>query len=99
MSFRLRFTEEALEDLKRLYSFTAENDPASAENALARIAKAWEILEEFPFSSRRAENPDPFLRELVIPFGGAGYVALFEIEAEEVVTVLAVRHQREDDYH
>ena len=99
MSFRLRFTEEALEDLKRLYTFTAENDPASAENAFARIAKAWEILEEFPFSCRRAECQDPFLRELVIPFGSAGYVALFEIESNQVVTVLAVRHQREEDYH
>jgi plasmid stabilization system protein ParE len=39
------------------------------------------------------------LRELVISFGGAGYVALFEIEDNETVTVLAVRHQREDDYH
>jgi len=41
----------------------------------------------------------PFLRELVIPFGGAGYVALFEVEDQRTVTVLAVRHQREDDYH
>jgi hypothetical protein len=41
----------------------------------------------------------PFLRELVIPYGSAGYVALFEIENREFVTVLAVRHQREEDYH
>ena len=29
----------------------------------------------------------------------AGYVALFEIEGPSTVTILAVRHQREDDYH
>ena len=40
-----------------------------------------------------------FLRELLIPFGSAGYVALFEIEGGDLVTVLAVRHQREDDYY
>jgi mRNA-degrading endonuclease RelE of RelBE toxin-antitoxin system len=39
------------------------------------------------------------LRELVIPFGAAGYVALFEIEDNETVTILAIRHQREEDYH
>ena len=43
-------------------------------------------------------TPDPFLRELVIPFGAAGYVALFEIESNGIVSILAVRHQREDDY-
>jgi plasmid stabilization system protein ParE len=52
-----------------------------------------------PFASRKADDANPFLRELIIPFGGAGYVALFEIENETTVTVLAVRHQREDDYH
>jgi hypothetical protein len=34
-----------------------------------------------------------------LPFGGSGYVALFEIENRETVTLLAVRHQREEDYH
>lgn len=28
----------------------------------------------------------------------AGYVALFEIDEANTVTVLAIRHQREDDY-
>ncbi len=32
-------------------------------------------------------------------FGAAGYVALFEIEDNETVTILAIRHQREEDYH
>ena len=41
---------------------------------------------------------DVLLRELLIGFGAAGYVALFEIEDAQTVTVLAVRHQREDDY-
>ncbi|NTU94105.1 MAG: type II toxin-antitoxin system RelE/ParE family toxin, partial [Chlorobiaceae bacterium] len=32
-------------------------------------------------------------------FGNSGYVALFEIQEERMVTILAVRHQREDDYY
>jgi plasmid stabilization system protein ParE len=99
VSFQLRFTDEAANDLRRLFEFLADNDPATAEKALKTIAKAWEILENFPFSCRKAEVTDPFLRELVIPFGSAGYVALYEIEDSEVVTILAVRHQRESDYH
>jgi hypothetical protein len=32
------------------------------------------------------------------PFGGSGYVALFEIMSDHEVAVSALRHQREDDY-
>ena len=99
MSFRVRFTLEAKSDLERLYGFLAEQDLGAAERALEIIDRAWSLLEEFPFSCRKAEESNPFLREPVIPFGGAGYVALFEIEDDQTVTVLAIRHQREDDYH
>jgi len=34
-----------------------------------------------------------------MPFGSVGYVLLVEIEPPATVTVLAARHQREDDYH
>ncbi len=62
------------------------------------MERGWSFLETFPFSCRKAEAGNPFLRELVIPFGGAGCVALFEIEDDRTVTVLAVRHHRENDY-
>ncbi|MBI4999110.1 MAG: type II toxin-antitoxin system RelE/ParE family toxin [Rhodocyclales bacterium] len=99
--FRVRFTEEAENDLLRLFDFLLEQDIATAERAEAAIAKAVELLEIFTFSCRKALGGPggPFLRELIIPFGSAGYVALFEIENPQTVTVLAVRHQREEDYH
>lgn len=99
MSFQIRFTLEAQEDLERLYLFLAENDLDAATRALETIDKAWELLEDFPFSCRKVDSSNPFLRELVISFGNSGYVALFEIEDSNTVTILAVRHQREDDYH
>jgi plasmid stabilization system protein ParE len=98
VSFRVRFTLEAKSDLERLYGFLAEQDLEAAERALDVIDRAWTILEEFPFSCRKAEDSNPFVREILIPFGSAGYVALFEIENQQTITVLAVRHQREDDY-
>jgi hypothetical protein len=51
-----------------------------------------------PLTCRKAAA-DPFVRELVIPFGGSGYVALFEFESADSIVVAAVRLQREDDYH
>lgn len=39
------------------------------------------------------------LRELLIPFGSSGYVALYRHEtAEDAVYVLAFRHQKEAGY-
>ena len=63
-----------------------------------RRAGALAALEKTIAACRKAGN-SPFLRELVIPFGRAGYVALFEIVDGSCVIVGAVRHQREDDYH
>ncbi|SMB21991.1 Plasmid stabilization system protein [Sterolibacterium denitrificans] len=101
MTYRVRFTEAAEADLVRLYEFILERDAtdwALAERALAAIRAGMSILEQTPFSCRKAATDTPFLRELLIPFGAAGYVALFEIDDAETVTVLAVRHQRESDY-
>lgn len=99
MSYRLKFSPAAKADLERLYAFLADNDITAARRAFKAINEAWPLLEEYPFTCRKAEESNSFLRELIIPFGSAGYLALFEIENNETVTVLAVRHQREDDYH
>jgi plasmid stabilization system protein ParE len=102
MSFRVRFTEEAQEDLERLYDWLlqrSEGDFALPERALQSIRDAVSVLEVAPLSCRKATATDPFLRELVIGFGASGYVLLFEVEGASTVTVLAARHQREDDYH
>ena len=77
----------------------ARPDWELAERALESIRHAISALERFPFNYRKATASSPFLRELMIPFSSAGYVALFEIEDDRHVTILAVRHQREDDYY
>ena len=39
------------------------------------------------------------LREVVIDFGASGYLALYRFEpALDAVTILTIKHQREDDY-
>ena len=99
MSFKVRYTSAAREDLRRLFGFLAERDLQAAQSARSAIAEAGQLLQQFPFTCRKANDENPFLRELLIPFGSAGYVALFEIENNDTVTILALRHQREDDYH
>ncbi|QND49837.1 type II toxin-antitoxin system RelE/ParE family toxin [Rhizobium lusitanum] len=99
MKFAVRYSLGAVEDLDRLYDYLLLRDIELAERAYQAIVKATEFLETFPFSCRKVSSDNSFLRELVIPFGSAGYVALFEIEDNDTVTILAIRHQREDDYH
>ncbi len=100
MTFNVRFTAEAQQDIKRLYEFILERDGTgyeTAQKALTAIRAGIESLKHNPFSCRKTNTP--FLRELVISFGATGYVALFEIEDNQTVTILAIRHQREEDYH
>ncbi len=99
MSYRLRIAPRAADDLLRLFEFLAERDLAAATRARDALAKGFEFLQTFPLACRKSESEHPFLREMVISFGQAGYVALFEIDDAETVTVLAVRHQREDDLY
>jgi plasmid stabilization system protein ParE len=98
--FRVRLTPEAQADLERLQEWLIARDLAAAERALDAIERAFELLEYSPFSCRKAWPGDqPWLRELIIGFGDAGYVALFEIDDARTVSIVAIRHQREDDYH
>ncbi|MGB7511809.1 MAG: type II toxin-antitoxin system RelE/ParE family toxin [Pelodictyon phaeoclathratiforme] len=99
MKFTVRFTPEAKEDLTELYAFLLEKDLKAAEEALDALSKGFDFLRTFPFSCRKALPENPLLRELLVSFGNSGYVALFEIEDQTTVTILAVRHQREDDYY
>lgn len=99
MSYQVRFTKAAKEDLQRLYGFLLDHDVQTARRARQAIGKGMEFLRDFPFSCRKAMPDNPFLREMLIPFGASGYVALFEIEDDMTVTILAIRHQREEDYH
>jgi len=86
----------ALVDVDRLFTFLAERDAHAAAGALESILDAFAVLQRHPLIGRPLEGP---LRELVISFGGAGYVALYRFRPRaDRVEVLAVRHQREAGY-
>jgi plasmid stabilization system protein ParE len=104
MSFDVQLSLAAEADLERLFDFLLDRAETSedldrAQAAIDAIrAAALHRLAITPFSFRKAAQ-DPAQRELIIPFGGNGYVALYEIVSSSKVVVLAVRHQREEDYH
>lgn len=105
MSFRVRLTRQAEADIARLFDFVLERELARdggdlelAEQAIVAIRAGVATLKTSPFTCRKA-GQSPFLRDLIIPFGRSGYVALFDIDNPNDVVVSAVRHQLEDDYH
>ena len=104
MTFSVQFTPEAADDLVRLFDFIIEReltrggDIDLAQQALDAIRRGIDTLRWTPFTCRKA-GASPFMRELVIPFGSTGYVALFEVVDDRTVVLAAVRDQREDDYH
>ena len=102
MTYRVLLTREAKDDLQRLEEFLERAAVQSGGfdlplRAVDAILAEFGILERNPFTCRRVSE-DPFERELVIPFGMSGYVALFRILSDQEVVVLAIRHQREDEY-
>jgi plasmid stabilization system protein ParE len=98
--YRIEFEQEALDDLKRLHEFLLATFPEYADQSLDQIYQSFKTLEIIPHSCRKADvQSDRILRELIIDHGRSGYLALFEIRPNDCMLVLALRHQRESDYH
>jgi toxin ParE1/3/4 len=78
----------------RLRAFLLERNPQAAQRAVAAIVRAIDSLDVFPERGRPA--PVAGMRELVVPFGGSGYVVRFAIDAtRDEVVVLRIWHGRE----
>ncbi len=90
-------TPEAADDLERLTDFLRETSPETSVETIDLVLDALAILARHP----RVGRPLPQgLRELVISRGQSGYLALYSYdEHADAALVLAVRHQREQDYH
>ena len=104
MRFEVLFSAAADDDLARLFDFLLDRAETAADLDLAQAAvgaireAVLHQLAATPCSFRKA-GPSPTRRELIIPYGASGYVALYEIASPSSVVMLAVRHQLEDDYH
>ncbi len=102
----MEMTPQAEDDLERLFAFLV-----ARSETLEELDRAEHVLHELRtgITQRLAENPWAYRkagdgrrttrRELIIGLGSSGYVALYEILPAQRIKVLAVRHQREEDYH
>ena len=95
---RVIVTEGAVRGIRRCRDFMAAVAPGTVRRAAQAISSHFLLLEMNPVVVRPlAEAAE--LRELVIPFGDSGYVALYRYQADDdTVYVLALRHQREVGY-
>jgi plasmid stabilization system protein ParE len=85
-------------DLSRIHAFLVGKDVNAAKRAALVIRDAFLPLQHAPMIGRPVEDHGD-LRELVIDFGASGYLALYRFEPTmDAVTILAIKHQREDDY-
>ena len=105
MTYRVLFSKAAAEDLEQLFDFalqreldSATGDLNIADKAVQAIKDGIAFLSTSPCACRKV-GASSFVRELIIPFGHTGYVALFEVVDNSTVIIGAIRHQREDDYH
>ena len=91
---RLIWSQPALLDVQRLYRFLAPKNPDAARRAVKAIRQGVKVLGQQPGIGRPIEDMPEAFREWIIDFGDSGYVARYRIEVD-VVTILAVRHQKE----
>ena len=88
------FSPDAASDVERVREFLDINNPEAAKHALRTIFAALERVEAFPDLGRPTEDAD--IRQIVIPFGAAGYIVRYTIlpDAGDVL-VLRLWHGRE----
>ncbi|MFZ4537943.1 type II toxin-antitoxin system RelE/ParE family toxin, partial [Propionivibrio sp.] len=88
---------KAANDLERLTDFLLEAYSEGAVQTIDLILDALSVVERHP----RMGRPLPQgLRELAISRGQSGYLALYSYdEGANMALILAIRHQREQDFH
>jgi plasmid stabilization system protein ParE len=92
-----KITAAALRDLERLRAFLLKKNRAAAKRAGAAIIKSIQLLGQQPDIGTHVEGMEPEFRELPISFGANGYITRYHY-ADDVVTILALRHQKEAGY-
>ncbi len=95
---RIIITESAAQGLEECRLLLVKKNPYASTRAGQAIERQFEFLKTNPEIGRPLSDI-PELRELIIPFGDSGYVALYRYETNiDSVYILAFRHQKEAGY-
>lgn len=91
-------TPDAARDIERCLRFLGEKNPSAALRAAEVILTTLQLLETAPDIGRPYPERHG-ARELIIPFGASGYVALYLHDpSADLVYILAFRHLKEIGY-
>ncbi len=91
---RLIWAPPALLDVQRLYRFLSSKNLDAAKRAVLAIRQGVKVLGQQPQVGRPIEDMVEEYREWPIAFGDSGYLVRYRV-GSDVVTILAVRHQKE----
>lgn len=95
---QLTYSQNAVEDLHRIADFMNQVSPATTATMLASLTTSIDQLMNFPELGRQSPYFEE-LRELVIPFGKAGYTVLYHYNtALNVIEIVAIKHTKEQSY-
>lgn len=92
----VKYSAHAIADLKRLHDFLSTQDKEVAKRAIFVIRDALKKIAIMPERFRPVEGK-MYHREVIIDFGGSGYIARFRHMPNDDITVARIKHQKEDD--
>ena len=93
----IKYSTQAIADLKRLHDFLATQDPDVARRAISVIRDALMKVAVMPERFRPVEGKI-YNREAIIDFGSSGYIARFRHLPNGDITIARIKHQKEDDF-
>lgn len=95
---KLEYSLDALVDIERLIDFLIDADAVAAVAVFDIIEDGVQVLKRHPEIGRSVSSRS--MRELVISRGSTGYIAIYEFDKLlNTVVILAVKHQREEDFN
>ncbi len=94
----VKYSAQAVADLKRLHDFLATQDKAVAKKAVLVIRDALKKIVIMPERFRPVEGKMHH-REAIIDFGSSGYIARFRHTPNGDVTIARIKHQKEDNFN
>lgn len=93
---KIEWLVPAVLDLQRLREFILPHNAEAARRAVKVIRAAVAVLETNPLIGKSVEDM-PDYRDLVVPFGSAGYLLRYRIQGDTAY-IVAVRHGKEAGY-
>jgi plasmid stabilization system protein ParE len=93
----IKYSAQAIADLKRLHDFLAMQDKDVAKRAISVIRDALQKVAVMPERFRPVEGK-MYHREAIIDFGSGGYIARFRHLPNGDITIARIQHQKEDGF-